>query len=451
VVRLVRAGIGRVVAVRILIVTAGSRGDVAPFTGLGQRLRQAGHQVALAAHETFAGLVRGSGLEYRPLPGDPQELVRARTVARSPEEARLHTIRFLEGLGEGIVTAADQAADVVLTALGPAPLSRLATEVLGLPMLGTYLAPAVPTGEFALPGLPQPGGVDRAANLAAGRAQLATADSLYAGILPRLRARLGLPIEPAAGGRAAGNRAAGNRAAGNRAAGNQAAGRLAAGGDEPGDAAWPVCHGFSPLVVPRPGDWPSNVEVSGYWWPARPGGWQPPGDLADFLAAGPPPVFIGFGSMAPDQGGRLSRVIADAVTRAGVRAVVQAGWAGLTGVGDHILAVGDLPHDWLFPQVAAVVHHAGAGTTGAGLRAGVPAVAVPVLADQPFWAHRLHGLGVAPEPVYFEKLTAETLGGALRECLGEPGYRERAVSLARQIADEDGAAAVLAWIERLAA
>jgi sterol 3beta-glucosyltransferase len=411
---------GRIVAVRILIVTAGSRGDVAPFTGLGQRLQHAGHRVALAAHETFAGLVRGCGLEYRPLPGDPRELVRARTAAGSDEKARPDTVRFVEGLGEGIVTAADQAADVVLTALGPAPLSRLAAEALGLPSLGTYLAPAVPTGEFALPGLHQPGAADPAANLAAGRALLAGAGSLYADILPRLRDRLGLQASPAGEG-------------------------------GPDDAAWPVCHGFSPLVVPRPADWPPAVEVSGYWWPAQPEGWQPPRDLADFLAAGPPPVFIGFGSMAPDHGERLSQVIADAATRAGVRAVVQAGWAGLTGTGDRILAVGDLPHAWLFPQVAAVVHHAGAGTTGAGLRAGVPAVAVPVLADQPFWAHRLHRLGVAPEPVSFGHLTAENLGGALRECLGEPCYRERAASLARRIADEDGAAAVLARIERLAA
>lgn len=406
---------------RILIVTAGSRGDVAPFTGLGQRLSQAGHQVALAAHETFAGLIGGCGLECRPLPGDPRDLVRARTAARSEQEAQSATVRFLEGLGEGIVGAAGQGTDVVLTALGPAPLSRLAAEALGLPCLGTYLAPAIPTGEFPLPGLPQPGAADPAANLAAGRALLARAGALYTGILPRLRDRLGLPAVPAGGGA------------------------------EASDTAWPTCYGFSPLVVPRPADWPPAAEVSGYWWPARPVAWQPPGDLADFLEAGPPPVFIGFGSMAPDQGERLSQVIADAVTRAGVRAVVQAGWAQLSGTGDQILAVGDLPHDWLFPQVGAVVQHGGAGTTAAGLRAGMPAVAVPVLADQPFWAHRLHRLGVAPEPVPFEKLTAATLGSALRECLGNPGYRERAADLAHRIAGEDGAAAVLARIERLAA
>jgi UDP:flavonoid glycosyltransferase YjiC (YdhE family) len=403
-------------AVRILIVTAGSRGDVAPFTGLGQRLRQAGHQVALAAHEMFAGLVRGCGLECRLLPGDPRDLVRARAAGGWDGDARAATVRLLGGLGEGIVAAVGQGTDVVLTALGPAPLSRLAAGALGVPSLGTYLAPAVPTREFALPGLPQPGTADPAANLAAGRELLAGAGPLYAEILPRLRERLGLP---------------------------------GSSGGETEIKAWPVCHGFSPLVVPRPADWPAAAEVSGYWWPARPAGWQPPRNLADFLAAGPPPVCIGFGSMAPDQGERLSQVVVDAVTRIGVRAVIQAGWAGLTGSGDRILAVADLPHDWLFPQVAAVVHHAGAGTTGAGLRAGVPAVAVPVLADQPFWAHRLHSLGVAPEPVPFAKLTAQTLGGALRECLGEPRYRERAASLARRIADEDGAAAVLSRIEQL--
>ena len=424
---------------RILIVTAGSRGDVAPFTGLGQRLRQAGHRVTLAAHETFADLVTGSGLEYRPLPGDPRELVRARTEATSAEQARSDTVRFLSGLGEGIVAAARHGTDMVLTALGPAPLSRLAAEALGVPSMGMYLAPSVPTGEFPLPGLPQPDpalletaqpGPDRTANFAAGRALLERAEALYAGILPELRTRLGLPgpedREPAGGG-------------------------------------WPVCHGYSPAVLPRPADWPAGVEVCGYWWPARPSGWRPPAELVSFLAAGPPPVFVGFGSMAPEQGERLSEVIAEAVTRAGVRAVVQAGWAGLTapsgtgargpvnrapGAGGRILTVGDLPHDWLFPRVAAVVHHAGAGTTGAGLRAGVPAVAVPVLADQPFWAHRLHALGVAPYPVPFGKITGAGLGAALAECVRDPGYRERARALARRITAEDGAGAVLARIGR---
>ncbi|MFF1799410.1 glycosyltransferase, partial [Kitasatospora sp. NPDC058263] len=146
-------------------------------------------------------------------------------------------------------------------------------------------------------------------------------------------------------------------------------------------------------------------------------------------------------------GERLSDLVAAAVKRAGVRAVVQAGWADLGGGGDDVLAIGDVPHDWLFPRTAAVVHHAGAGTTGAGLRAGVPAVPVPVMADQPFWADRLHRLGVAPLVLPFEELSAEALGTAITACTTEPVHRSRAAELARRIATEDGAAPVLAHID----
>jgi UDP:flavonoid glycosyltransferase YjiC (YdhE family) len=188
--------------------------------------------------------------------------------------------------------------------------------------------------------------------------------------------------------------------------------------------------------------------VTGYWWPAAPPNWQPPDLLVDFLEAGPPPVFVGFGSMTPTHE-RLQEVVAAAVTRAGVRAVVQSGWAELEPAGDDILLVGDLPHDWLFRRTAAVVHHAGAGTTGAGLRAGVPAVPVPVLVDQPFWADRLHHLGVAPRPLPMRELTADTLTDALRSCLDRPGYRDRAAELASVVRAEDGAAGVLSLITRL--
>lgn len=400
---------------RILIVTAGSRGDVAPFTGLGRRLQQAGHQVALAAHGRFADLVRESGLEYRALPGDPVELVRARTAAPSPEAARSVFAAFLDELGEGVMAAA-AGTDVLLTAFGPAPLSRLVAEGFGIPSLGVYLAPGVPTREFAPPGRPGTGQLPPADNLAAGRELLARTGSLYADVLRRLRARLDLP---------------------------------AATADEPGPPDdWPICHGFSPAVVPRPADWPAPVHVTGYWWPTRPPGWQPPDLLVDFLGAGPPPVFVGFGSMTPAHE-RLHDVVAAAVERAGVRAVVQSGWAELGPAGDDILVVGDLPHDWLFPRMAAVVHHAGAGTTGAGLRAGVPAVAVPVLVDQPFWADRLHRLGVAPHPLPLHELTADTLTDALRSCLDRSSHRHRATELAHRIRAEDGPATVLSLITQL--
>lgn len=401
---------------RILIVTAGSRGDVAPFAGLGLRLQQAGHRVALAAHGRFADLVRECGLEYRALPGDPVELTRARTAAPSPEDARAVFAAFLDELGEGVLAAVAAGTDLLLTAFGPAPLARLVAEGFGIPSVGVYVAPGVPTRDFPPPGWPVTGQPSPADNLAAGREVLARSNSLYADVLRRLRTRLDLP-----------------------AATDEAP-------TPPDD--WPICHGFSPAVVPRPADWPATVHVTGYWWPTAPPGWRPPDLLADFLEAGRPPVFVGFGSMTPDHE-RLHDAVAVAVERAGVRAVVQSGWAELGPVGDDILVVDDLPHDWLFPRMAAVVHHAGAGTTGAGLRAGVPAVPVPVLVDQPFWADRLHRLGVAPSPVPMHELTADTLTDALRSCLDRSSYRDRATELARRIGAEDGSAVVISLITQL--
>ncbi|MGN5379478.1 glycosyltransferase [Streptomyces lasalocidi] len=355
---------------RVLVVTAGSRGDVAPFTGLGQRLLAAGHEVAVAAHAPFAALVEACGLACRALPGDPQELIRSRGRTVSPAEARAVMTTFLDDLASGVVDAVAGGADLLLTAFGPAAFSRAAGEAFGVPVLGTYLAPAFATREFALPGAaPADADLGPEANLAAGWAVLRRGDLLFADAATRLRDRLGLP------------------------AGRPSA---RAGPSAPLTHRGPVLHGFSPLVVPRPADWPSGVGVAGYWWPARPRDWRPPAELVDFLQAGPAPVFVGFGSMTPAEGERLGALVAAAARRAGVRAVVQAGWAGPSGAGDDVLAVGDLPHDWLFPRTAAVVHHAGAGTTGAGLRAGVPAVPVPFMADQPFWAARLHRLGVAP-------------------------------------------------------
>lgn len=399
---------------RILIVTAGSRGDVAPFTGLGRRLQLAGHQVAMAAHGRFADLVRECGLEYRALPGDPVELTRARTAAPSPEAAQSVFAEFLNELGDGVVAATAAGTDLLLTAFGPAPLGRLVADGFGIPSLGVYLAPGVPTREFPPPGWPVTGTPAPDDNIALGRQVLARSGALYADVLRRLRAQLDLPAAETAG--------------------------------PPDD--WRICHGYSPAVVARPADWPATVHVTGYWWPAEPLGWQPSSGLVEFLDAGPAPVFIGFGSMTPTDE-RLPHLVAAAVKRAGVRAIVQSGWAELGPTGDDILVVDDLPHEWLFPRTAVVVHHAGAGTTAAGLRAGVPAIPVPHLVDQPFWADRLHRLGVAPEPLPLAALTADTLTDALRSGLDRPAYRDRAMEIADRIRAEDGAGAVLSVITGL--
>jgi UDP:flavonoid glycosyltransferase YjiC (YdhE family) len=307
-------------------------------------------------------------------------------------------------------------AEAVLLSTVVAPLGYQVAEAYGIPWAGVFLQPVHPTRRFGSVLL---GGRDLGgpANLAIGRLADVATQPLYAGPIRDLRRSLGLAP-------------AGIRALRRRQ-----------------EFRHPTFHGFSEAVVRRPSDWPGALRVTGYWWPARPVGWEPPADLVSFLAAGPPPVFVGFGSMAPGRGGRLGAPVLAAIRRAGVRAVVQAGWSGLdAGSHDDVLGIGEVPHDWLFPRMAAVVHHAGAGTTAAGLRAGVPAVAVPVLADQPFWARRLHELGVAPPPVPLSSLTADRLAGALRQVTTNPHHAARAAALSARLARENGAARVLDWL-----
>jgi UDP:flavonoid glycosyltransferase YjiC (YdhE family) len=165
-------------------------------------------------------------------------------------------------------------------------------------------------------------------------------------------------------------------------------------------------------------------------------------------------VCFGFGDVTPDDTNGFIELAAAAGRQAGVRQVIQAGPNDPTPVGrapsSDAIVVGDLPHDWLFPRMAAVVHHAGAGTAAAGLRAGVPAVSVPVLADQPFYAARLAALGVGPSPVPHKRLSVAALAAAVSDAVTRPSYRTQAEALGRRLASEDGAAPVISMLDRLA-
>ncbi|MEV0532967.1 glycosyltransferase [Kitasatospora sp. NPDC050463] len=409
---------------RILIATAGSRGDVAPFTGLGAHLRAAGHQVAVATHTTFADLVRAAGLEFRPLPVDPraelasdrgQRLLRTGSGPFSVIQLLRLGRSFMPALGAGIVAATARGTDLLLTTSATTPLGQVAAEAAGIPSIGLYLQPISPTREFA-PSVTGTRSLGRTGNLLAGHAVEAATDRLFAPAVRQLRHRLGLPPRSIARAR----------------------------------RAHPVLHGFSPAVVPRPADWRPGLDVAGYWWPHPDPGWRPPERLVDFLAAGPPPVFVGFGSLVVPDPEALSATVLAALRAARVRAVLQAGWSGLGAAdSDDVLTIDDTPHDWLFPRMAAVVHHAGAGTTAATLRAGTPAVPVPAQLDAPFWSDRLTRLGTSPGPVPLPALTAARLAATVRRALDDPHYRERARTLATTLAEEDGTAKVLATIDRL--
>lgn len=209
----------------------------------------------------------------------------------------------------------------------------------------------------------------------------------------------------------------------------------------------PMLYGVSPTVLPPPTDWPSNARLCGQWIPPVPH-WTPPEPLRAFFAAGDAPLYVGFGSMMGVDRGRLVQDLIEAVgTR---RAVFNPGWSGVdvARLPANILAIGDTPHDWLFPRTSLVVHHGGSGTTHSAARAGVPSVAVPFAGDQPFWAGRLHALGVAPAPVSRKAGFGKRLAAAIAQAEGQ-NLRTRAADVGRRMAAEDGLADGASAIEAL--
>ncbi len=414
---------------RVLIATAGGRGDVAPFTGLAAAISAAGHSVTITSNHEHESLVIGCGLDFRPLPGtrgifDDPRLVR---VVGGPVGAvgvfRL-VAENIRTVHKAVLAVARQDAPDVLALAGlPAVGGHRIAEGLGLPGMEFLLQPMHTTADFP-PSVVAGRSFGRLGNRAAGMATNTALEATF-GSARGLRRELGLPRR-----------------------------RVREVFSWPPDSGrWPVLHGFSPAVVPRPADWPDSHQLTGYWWPKRPAAWSPPAELEEFLGSGPPPAFFGFGSLTPADPADFIELAELAGRQAGVRQVIQAGQtypapARRTPPGDSIV-IGDVPHDWLFPRMAVVVHHAGTGTTAAGLRAGVPAVTVPVLADQPFWAARVAALGAGPTPIPHKQLSVGRLAAAISDTVARPSYRTRAEAMSRRLASEDGAAPVIKLLASL--
>jgi sterol 3beta-glucosyltransferase len=198
-----------------------------------------------------------------------------------------------------------------------------------------------------------------------------------------------------------------------------------------------------------PDDWDENAVVTGYWFLDAAAAWQPPAELMAFLEGGPPPVYVGFGSLPSADGEHMTSLVLDALAKSNQRGVLATGWGGLgrRQMPPHVCVIDSAPHDWLFPRMAAVVHHGGSGTTAAGLRAGRPSIVCPAFGDQPFWAHRVHSLGVGPAPIPHRSLTADRLAAAVTRATLDPAFQRRASAIATAIGRERGVANAVAFIQ----
>ena len=406
---------------RLAILAAGSRGDVQPYVALGHGLQAAGHQVRLLATPDFESLVTGAGLEFVPISTAVQAEAQARMQALA-ERGNLLEILSQTGRGAeelaresaGRALAACSDVDALLAGLGSLFVALAVAEKLDRPLIQAHLMPFTPTRAF--PGVltPLPASpLTRWANAPSHNFARQMVWQMLRGADRAMRAEvLGLPPAPFFGPYAA------------------LARRTRA-----------VLYGYSPHVIPPPADWDPALRVTGYWFLDPPPGWSPPAALEAFLQAGPPPVYIGFGSMPSREPAATAALVVEALARSGQRGVLSAGWGGLTAndLPETVCLIGSVPHRWLFPRMAAVVHHGGAGTTGAGLAAGVPSIVTPFFGDQPFWGQRVYALGVGPRPIPRPRLTAAGLAAAITAAT-DPAMRQAAARLGEKIRADDGPA-----------
>ncbi|MEU8118540.1 glycosyltransferase [Spirillospora sp. NPDC049024] len=406
---------------RIVIFAAGSRGDIQPCVALGRALRARGDEVRLVASARYAPMVVAAGLELAPLTSDPTEILESDAGQELLAGGR-NPVKFLRGfrrilgpMAERLLAECSDACKDAELILGPTLgfLPQHIGEHLGVPWALIHFQPSEPTGAFPHPFVPQARMLGPWANRASFLAVDQIAWQLSRPFInPWRDEALGLPRLPLRGRRAEGG---------------------------------PVLACFSPVVVPRPRDWASNVHLTGYWFLDEPE-WEPPAELAEFLAAGPAPVYVGFGSMVPKDAEMTAMAVRAALKLAGVRGIVQ----GDPATSDEdVFAVQDVPHSWLFPRMAAVVHHGGAGTTAAGLRAGVPTVVCPFFGDQPYWGERVAALGAGPAPLPFRALTVPRLASKIRRAVRDEEMADRATGLGHRIRAEDGVARAQEIIDSL--
>lgn len=412
--------------VNISIVASGSRGDVQPYVALGKGLKDAGHHVRVLASESFSGLVKGAGLEFCSTGESIEDIIQTDEWRKVTESGNF--LKILAKMQSEMKERSGEVARNLVEMLKGSEMILAGAGILGtfafaeknkIPIVQAYVFPYTPTAEFPSPLVPNLpiGGVVNKLSFHVTRQMLWQSSKMSDS---KVRKMIG-----AGGGSFWGPYKALAR------------------------SDMPVLYGYSPSVLPRPKDWPQSHHVTGFWFLDAADDWTAPSDLVDFLKAGDPPVYIGFGSMGSRNPEAVAKIALEALERSGQRGILASGWGGLkaTDVPETVHLISSIPHSWLFPKMAAVVHHGGVGTTAAGLRAGVPSIIVPFMGDQPFWGQRVAALGVGPQSIARKKVTGQQLGDAITEATANQVMRRKASELGQRIQAEDGVGQAVAAIQ----
>ncbi|KAI8614045.1 hypothetical protein BC830DRAFT_1065941 [Chytriomyces sp. MP71] len=426
-------------AIAIVIHIVGSRGDVQPFIVLAKELQRHGHRVRIATHAVFRSFVLDNGIEFYPLAGDPEELMAY--MVKNPgllpgmesiragdiHKKRVMIKEILESTYHSCIDADPEdpqgrpfVADAIIS--NPPAFGHIhCAQKLGIPLHIFFTMPWTQTHAFPHPLTKMTASTPHMNHLSYDLVELMTWEALR-DIINAFRRSLNLP-------------------------------RLGTSAAVPLLRALRVPHTYmwSRALLPKPADWGAHVDVSGFMFLPRPEGYAPPPELVRFLREGDRPVYIGFGSIVVDDPDAMTRLVFEAVEKAGVRAIVSKGWGGLgdgrVKVPENVYLVGNCPHDWLFAQVAGVVHHGGAGTTAAGLRAGKPTFIVPFFGDQPFWGSMVDSIHAGPKPIPYKHLTVPNFSEAITSLFGKK-YIKAAEEASRIMVQEDGSVQGVASFHR---
>ncbi|WAR58343.1 hypothetical protein PtB15_5B577 [Puccinia triticina] len=426
---------------RIVCLTIGSRGDVQPYISLAKRLMQDGHTVTIASHPEYRTWVESFGILYKDVGGDPGALMASDIPAISHlrlnfsvEHNFFSTGFFKEGLGyfktwlnnlfmESWMATKESEAELLIES--PSTFSGIhIAEALRIPYFRAFTMTWTSTTTY-----PQA----FASSIDLGPSYNLLSYSLFDSLIWRAmsgqvnrwrKETLGIPPTSL---------------------------------EQMQTYKVPFMYNFSSAVVPKPLDWRDHIEVTGYWFLDQShGNFQPPDPLLKFIASAKedkvPLIYIGFGSVTVPDSTAVTRSIYAAVVQAGVRAIVAKGWSDRAEAKStkedipsppEVYVLQSVPHDWLFPQVDAVCHHGGAGTTGISLRFGIPTIIHPFFGDQTFWADRVARLGAG---LKIDSLSVNTLCEAFNKVTSDRIIKEKAEQVKEQIQAEDGPSRAVQFI-----
>ncbi|CAN6227347.1 unnamed protein product [Urochloa humidicola] len=387
---------------QIVILIVGTRGDVQPFVAIGKRLQDYGHRVRLATHANFKEFVLTAGLEFYPLGGDPKVLAEYMVknkgfLPSGPSEIPIQRKQIKEIIYSLLPACKDPDPDTgipfkvdAIIANPPAYGHTHVAEALKVPIHIFFTMPWTPTSEFPHP-------LSRVKQSAGYRLSYQIVDSMiWLGIRDMINEfrKKKLKLRPV----------------------TYLSGAQGSGNDIPHGYIW------SPHLVPKPKDWGPKIDVVGFCFLDLASNYVPPESLVKWLEAGDKPIYIGFGSLPVQEPQKMTEIIVNALEMTGQRGIINKGWGGLGTLAepkDFVYLLDNCPHDWLFLQCKAVVHHGGAGTTAAGLKAACPTTIVPFFGDQPFWGDRVHARGVKEKAVELAKgmESEDGVAGAVRAFL----------------------------------